>query len=497
MNCAIYIRKSRDEAGKGNHRLTVQRQQLPAHATAQGWQPIIYDDGHASAARGKAEDLKERARLEADIRSGRINIILTIELSRLSRDESMQDYTAWLHLCSEQNVKLATLSRILDPAQHSDWMLLLMEGGFSSVEMKVLQARMAEGRREAFKAGKYLSGNPPAPYLYDKQLGGLVIDPEQQTEVETILTLAEAISARQIARQIGKPEITIRRIISDDRLLMYQGKRLDPETGEEIDGQWPAIIDADQADRIRSGRRTRKSNGTAKEYAGLISNLGGLLLCGYCGRTAKTWRNSRVRTNGTRLNYYGCTTGTDCKKGRLIQQQIIDEKVCTNLLGTIENAETLKTAWLNNVINNDTSQRQLTDIDREEKELHIKKQRLVAAITEGIIAFADAKETRQNLESALSSLQIRRKQIHSNQQTEPDWKTLQITRDRWQLMTTAEQRELIRQTIKSVKIYNTYALIEYAFPRTLDGSSTTRVHLPEPYKTPTRTRNATKRKPLK
>lgn len=217
MNCAIYIRKSRKDKSKPAHRLNVQRQQLPAYAKAQGWQPIVYDDGHASAARGKTEDLKQRSRLEADIRDGKINIILTIELSRLSRDDSMQDYTAWLHLCSQHQIKLATMSRTLDPAQHSDWMLLLMEGGFSSVEMKMLQARMKEGRAEAFRAGKYLSGNPPLPYVYDKQLGGLRIDQDQLKEAETILTMAETMSVHRIVKKTGKPEITIRRMISDDR----------------------------------------------------------------------------------------------------------------------------------------------------------------------------------------------------------------------------------------------------------------------------------------
>ncbi|MBE0653119.1 MAG: recombinase family protein, partial [Bacteroidales bacterium] len=99
LSCAIYIRKSREDKSKPAHRLTVQREQLPAYAKAQGWTSLIYDDGHASAARGKTEDLQQRNRLESDIRAGKINIILTIELSRLSRDDSMQDYTAWLHLC--------------------------------------------------------------------------------------------------------------------------------------------------------------------------------------------------------------------------------------------------------------------------------------------------------------------------------------------------------------------------------------------------------------
>ncbi len=167
----------------------------------------------------------------------------------------MQDYTAWLHLCSQHQVKLATMSRILDPEQHSDWMLLLMEGGFSSVEMKILQARMAEGRREAYLAGKYLSGRPPMPYRYDKGAGGLVVDPQQIEPFKTVIRLAENHTIRKITDKTKLPFSRIRRIVADDRLLFYQGKRIDPQTGREITGQWPAVISELQAAAIKRNRR--------------------------------------------------------------------------------------------------------------------------------------------------------------------------------------------------------------------------------------------------
>ncbi len=491
MNAAIYIRKSREDKTKPAHRLTVQRQQLPAYARAQGWTPIIYDDGHASAARGKTEDLEQRRRLETDINSGKINIILTIELSRLSRDDSMQDYTAWLHLCSQKGVKLATMSRTLDPNQHSDWMLLLMEGGFSSVEMKVMQSRMKEGRREAFLAGKYLSGNPPAPYLYDKQIGGLRIDSDKQTEVDEILTLAETMSIHRMVKETGKPEINLRRMISDARLLFYQGKRLDPETGEELTGQWQPIIDATRATKIKAARRTRKPYGKSNESGGLLSNLDGLLRCGYCGRTAKSWRNSRTKKDGTRNNYYGCSGS--CQKSRLVQQQIIDQRIITNLLGTLD-IKLLKNAWIEKKTAGDGAEKQLAKIAAEEAELSLKKSRLIAAITEGVIDFADAKEMRQQIEIALSSLKIRRQQIADSQQVEPDWKALQLGAENWAILTQPEQREFIRLNLKTIKIYYSYALIEYNYPRDPSGKTTARIHLPEPYKASTRKPRATKRK---
>jgi len=491
MNAAIYIRKSREDKNKPSHRLTVQRQQLPAYAQSQGWIPVVYDDGHASAARGKTDDLEQRNQLESDIKTGKIQIILTIELSRLSRDDSMQDYTAWLHLCSQHNVKLATMSRTLDPAQHSDWMLLLMEGGFSSVEMKVLQGRMAEGRREAIAQGKYIWGNPPTPYIKNKATGAVEIDAEQQKEVETILTMAETMSVHRIVQQTEMPQIKIRRMISDDRLLFYQGILRDPETGNQIEGQWPALIDAARAGLIRSARRTRKPYGEKRESGGLLSNLEGILQCGYCQRTAKAWRNSRQKKDGTRNNYYGCSHS--CKKSRLVQQQIIDQKLITNLLGTLEDVPLLKHVWHHHQQSNDTS-KQITDIAKEETDLLNKKSRLVEAISEGIISFADAKQTRQQIESCISALQLRRQQILTSQQPEPDWSALQIGFNRWALLTEPEQREFIKNNLLSIKLYYSYALIEYKYPRDDTGNTTARIHLPDPYKASTRKPRATKRK---
>lgn len=336
MIAALYIRKSREDKNKPSHRLSVQREQLPAHARAQGWQVEVYDDGHASAARGKTEDLQQRSRLENDVKAGKIGLILVIELSRLSRDDSLQDYVAWLHLCSQHQVKLATPSRILDPVQHSDWMLLLMEGGFSSVEMKVLQARMAEGRVEAYRAGKYLAGNPPIPYRYDGGIGGLVVDEEKIETIRRMMELAETHPANQVAEMVGLPAIAVRRAISDERLRMYLGQRLDPDTGDIIQGQWPAVLDTEQAERVRRNRGSRRK-APRRDFAALLSNLD-LLTCGYCGRNIRAWKNGRPRVDGTRIDYYGCRAKDRgaCKQSRMLPTHILDERVLVNLFGNIE-----------------------------------------------------------------------------------------------------------------------------------------------------------------
>ncbi|MHC1697731.1 MAG: recombinase family protein [Geobacteraceae bacterium] len=479
MIAAIYIRKSRKDGDKPAHRLTVQREQLPAYARSQGWQIEIYDDGHASAARGKTEDLQERGRLEADIRAGRINIILTIELSRLSRDDSLQDYVAWLHLCGEHGVKLATLSRILDPAQHSDWMLLLMEGGFSSVEMKVLQSRMKEGRDQARNTGKFLGGKTPPPYVYDKNTGKPVIDPASLAIMKQVWALAEIMSARQVAIQLNLPHITVRRAISDERLLYYQALRQNPSGDDPIICEWEPCMDAAQAERIRSQRRSGKKGYTRNTAASLLSNLG-LFVCGYCGRSIRSWSP----TTRQAYAYYGCKaneTARLCEKSRMHQQAIVDERITTNLLGTLADLDQIRTYWLAAQTPQNAPGR-LEDLDAQETILNTKKQRLVAAVADGVIDFADAKSKRAEIERALEAVKKQRTEMKAAHLDEPDWEALTSLGTEWANMDIHEQRTAISLFVGEIRLYANYATIKYTFPRTAAGDNQTRIHLPPPAK---------------
>jgi DNA invertase Pin-like site-specific DNA recombinase len=494
QTCAIYIRKSREDRDKPSHRLTVQREQLPAHAKAQGWAVEVYDDGHASAARGKTDDLSERGRLERDIRAGRVQVVLCIELSRLSRDDSMQDYVAWLHLCGQHGVKLATPARMLDPGQHSDWMLLLMEGGFSSVEMRVLQGRMKDGRDEAFRAGRWLGGRPPSPYIYDAAQSKPVVEPAQLTKMQKLWQMAETMSARAIAQQLKMPEIAVRRAISDDRLLIYQALRHDPKTGEPIPCDWNPVMDAEQAERIRSARRTRKTNGTRREFAALLSNLG-LFYCGYCGRTVKTWHNSRVSKDGYRINYYGCQKSSTCEKSRMVAQPIVDEKVITHLFGTLTRLDELKAAWIADQAR-DTSTDRSAELSKQEAHQKKKKQNLVAAISEGIIEFADAKEQMRDIDAALTEIARQRKEIAAAHIDPPDWDAIDLTPDDFEALDDTDKRALITAVVARIEMHKSYLLITYQFPRDSTGNRQARIHLPPPQRG-YKVRTATKRKPPK
>ena len=476
-NAAIYIRKSREDKDKPSQRLNVQREQLPAYAASKGWDISIYDDGHASAAQGKTESLKERARLETDIRGGKINVILCIELSRLSRDDTMQDYVAWLTLCADHRVKLSTMSRILDPSQHSDWMLLLMEGGFSSVEMKVLQARMKEGRDEAYRAGKFLGGGCPPPYIYDKAQGRPVIDINLLIQAKRVWQLAETMSARKLALTLNMPMISTRRMLADDRLLFCQALRADPSGGKPIKCDWKPCLTPKQADRIRAGRRIGYK-GPRRPYGGLLSNLS-IMYCGYCKSTWRGWKG-QTRVDGTWTNYYGCQGKAHkgkCPKSKMVEQTIIDSRLTINLLGILDKIPELKTVWEKSA-GNDTSINRLEQITREQISFETKKQRLAIAISEGVIEFADAKQQMNAIKTTLEALKKEKCTIITTPTEEPPWEALAEVRDMFRTASQEEQREIIATAIKQIKVYSTYLLIEYRFPVSENGGTSTRIHLP-------------------
>lgn len=479
MNAGIYIRKSRKDKDKPSHRLTVQREQLPAHARAQGWTVETYDDGHASAARGKTEDLRQRARLQSDIIAGKINIILVIELSRLSRDDSLQDYVAWLHLCSQHRVKLATMSRILDPAQNSDWMLLLMEGGFSSVEMRQLTARMRDGREQARREGRWLGGVCPLPYRYDHHLKRPVLDPAHADTYRTILNMGQTLSATQIVRQLNLPAGRVHRMFHNDRLLFYQGLRKNPDTGELISCQWDPILTPEQAELIRANRdQTANRHPSTGQHRGksLLSSLG-LFTCGHCGQYIQS---SRHRSNPHRRGYYICAQNTRrnaCPDSRSILHGHVDPLVIRHICTTLGNYAKLHQYWLDAQGDTTTGQ-QLRCAEERLTELHKQKQRLIAAIKEDIITLADAKTEIQAIDTEATHLgqQIGRLQ---SQLHHPDWETLAITVEEFSLLDLADQRDIISLVARKITLTATHITITYQFPIKQNGSKTASIPLPK------------------
>jgi hypothetical protein len=350
--------------------------------------------------------------------------------------------------------------------------------------MKIMQDRMKEGRAEAFRTGRYLGGACPPPYRYDKASGMPTVDPESLNIMRRLWALAETHGCSSIAREMAMPLISVRRALQEERLLFYQSIRIDPETSQSICCEWPAVMTAEQAELIRARREDRKRGYSRSRYGGLLSNLGGILTCGYCGRTARSWSNSRIDSKGNSPTWYGCkakeSKGT-CDSSRFIPQHELNGAVITNILNTISDPHELKAAWLENLDTSDKSE-ELTAISKQVAALQVRKQRMVHAISEGVIDFTEARKVKAEIEAAIQSAETRRAQLLSDIPIEIDWESLAVNPDDFKASSPELQRELILSCISEIKIYQSYATINYRFPRNLSGSTLTRIHLTTPAK---------------
>ncbi len=239
-------------------------------------------------------------------------------------------------------------------------------------------------------------------------------------------------------------------------------------------------MDADQAARIRAGRRTRKTNDVRREAAGLLSALD-LLYCGFCGRTVKTWTNSRTRANGTRLDYYGCqqkNSRSQCPRSRLVPQPELDGRILGNIFRTLGRLEKLAGYWASRRCQN--IDQQLADLEVEEQGLSRKRGRLIEAVAEGVLDLAEVRSKKQNLETALSSIQEQRRALLASQESEPDWNALNLERDDFDLLTFQEQRQWLKLVLKRVDVFSGHAILTYRFPRNAAGDPSARINLPAP-----------------
>jgi len=475
--CAIYIRKSRKDKDKRSARLEAQREELPAYASSMGWNYEVYDEGYRSAARGKIAGLVERARMEADIRAGKIGVVLTIEISRLSRDDTNQDFSAFSALCRDNQVLLAVPGQIIDLNNSDQWALSSMGGVLSSAEMQKFKERTANGRSKNFRDGKWLGGITPPPYKYDYEKSVPVIDPEQLPRMKEIWRLSLTLSAKAIAEMLGLPEINVRRALTDRRLLYYQAKRID-NTGNEILCEWEPVMTAEEAALIIAARRTRRSNGNKLAYGALLSALK-ILRCGYCGNTAKTFQGKRTKA-GERHDYYACQrkNGQTCPESRMVKQASFNTIVSTNLLNTLSDIEALKHYWLASQ-DVENPEKELATLSKQATKLEAQKKNLVDMVANGGLDFADVKAKKAEIEAGLTLISERRREIFTRQDIMPGFDALEITPDDWWDFEIDDQREIISEAIERIDLYATYAIITYKFPKSESGDRTSRVRLPE------------------
>src|SRR5690349_12122252 len=265
--CAIYTRKSSEEGLEQEfNSLAAQREACEAYIRSQrheGWvltRPR-YDDGGFSGGNLERPALQH---LLADIRTGRINIVVVYKVDRLTR--SLADFARLVEIFDAQAVSFVSVTQQFNTTSSMGRLTLNVLLSFAQFEREVTGERIRDKIAASKKKGMWMGGNVPLGYDADER--ALVINPAEAETVRRIFALYRELGCvRRVKEEADRLGLkTKRRTMSNgaerggkpfsrghlSQLLanpIYTGRIA--HKGQLYPGQHPALIDDETWTAVR------------------------------------------------------------------------------------------------------------------------------------------------------------------------------------------------------------------------------------------------------
>jgi site-specific DNA recombinase len=188
QRCAIYTRKSSEHnLDLEFNSLDAQREACEAYIKSQaheGWRlnPDRYDDGGLS---GASLDRPALQQLLADVRAGKITIVVVYKVDRLTR--SLADFAKLVKLFDEHGVSFVSITQSFNTTSSMGRLTLNVLLSFAQFEREVIGERVRDKIAASKRKGLWVGGPVPLGYrCVDKKLE---IVPAEAETVCTIFTL--------------------------------------------------------------------------------------------------------------------------------------------------------------------------------------------------------------------------------------------------------------------------------------------------------------------
>jgi DNA invertase Pin-like site-specific DNA recombinase/uncharacterized protein YndB with AHSA1/START domain len=343
--CAfVYVRQSTTSQLERNPESRERQYGLLARAVELGWtreQVVVVDEDLGVSGSGIA-DRSGFSRLAAEVALGKAGIVLSLEVSRLARNNA--DWYRLLDLCGVTDTLIGDQDGLYHPGGFNDRLVLGLKGTMSEAELHLIRARLEGGIRNKAAKGELRRGLPVG-FVWGEEDGEVLFHPDEAVTgaIRTVFErFAELGSVRQAwlwFRSEGLsfplqsnrlPEIAwvaptytaIHHVLTNptyagayaygktkrERYVDEQG-RVRQRARTLPRSEWEVLIpdhhqgfidwDAYEANRARiDGNirpRAHEAGGAVREGAALLQ---GLATCGRCGRRLKVHYSGRSSAPG-------------------------------------------------------------------------------------------------------------------------------------------------------------------------------------------------------
>jgi DNA invertase Pin-like site-specific DNA recombinase len=174
----IYVRQSTMAQVERNTESTLRQYDLVARAQALGWPrsavTVIDEDLGVSGA--SAAGRSGFAQLAAQVGLGQVGIVLSLECSRLARNNA--DWYRLLDLAGMTDTLIADGDGVYHPALFNDRLVLGMKGTMSEAELHILRARLDGGIRNKAARGELRRGLPVG-LVWGEADGEILMHPDE------------------------------------------------------------------------------------------------------------------------------------------------------------------------------------------------------------------------------------------------------------------------------------------------------------------------------
>ena len=187
LPCAIYTRKSSEEGLEQDfNSLDAQREACEAFILSQktqGWKGIgCYDDGGFSGGNVERPGLQ---RLMADIRLGKVKVVVVYKVDRLTR--SLADFAKLVELFDAQGVSFVSVTQQFNTTSSMGRLTLNVLLSFAQFEREVTGERIRDKIAASKRKGMWMGGYAPIGYVPHERT--LKVDEPQAERVRQIFDL--------------------------------------------------------------------------------------------------------------------------------------------------------------------------------------------------------------------------------------------------------------------------------------------------------------------
>ena len=197
-HAGLYCRLSKDDDQQGESvSIATQRAILSAHCQEHGYEinDVYIDDGYS----GLNFDRPDFQRLISDIKAGKVNLVLTKDLSRLGRNYIMTGYYSEIFFPT-QGVRYIALNDNYD-SNNSENDIAPFKNILNEMYAKDISRKVKSAKRQQAKDGKVIGSQ--APYGYVIKNHKLMVDHEAAKVVQLIYELAgQGLGEVEICKQL-------------------------------------------------------------------------------------------------------------------------------------------------------------------------------------------------------------------------------------------------------------------------------------------------------